>query len=100
MSRSSLAALAVLSLGSIVFYAWVLHALIGLSTTQVTITSMIAIVALSALVYRETVRASVHLRGGGTGTARGGVYYFKIGSYLLLVGVFAWSAVFFIARGN
>jgi len=100
MSRSSLVALAVLSLGSIVFYAWLLHAFIGLSTTQVTVTSMIAIVALSVLVYRETVRASVHLRGGGTGIPRGGVYYFKIGSYLVLVGVFAWSAVYFIARGD
>jgi hypothetical protein len=95
MSRSNLIALVVLSLGSIVFYSWLLHAVIGFSIARVVGISAITIVALAVITYRHIREHGIEASAGAD-TAR----VLKIGVYSLIVAGLAWSAIYLRAAGH
>ena len=95
MSRSNLIALVVLSLGSIVFYSWLLHVVIGFSITHVVGISAITIVALAVITYRH-IREHGLVASGGADAAK----VLKIGVYSLIVAALAWSTIYLRAAGH
>jgi hypothetical protein len=89
MSRSSLIALIVLSLGSIVFYAWLMHAVMGMSITRVVSISAMVVVVLATVTYR-------HIRQHGIepGVRADSARVVNVGASMPVAAALVWTAIY------